>query len=171
MLESRNCRKHCVFPCEDGSVGLHLGEARGNPLQGARGESLDEEGGVAKVSEADRNALQTREDIWSKSGAFVIAGASCPQNNCMYRQSHNSNFLQHILTSCEEQKTSEDKLEESIIDDLRTLMNMELSQKVGSDPRDSASSTNDHHKVTHGHTTDIETTNDMARTVVIYVQM
>ena len=37
-------------------------------LQCARVDSLQEEGGVADISEADRDAMEAREDFWSMSG-------------------------------------------------------------------------------------------------------
>ena len=40
-----------------------LGEARSDPLQSARDDSLQEECGVADTSEADRDAMDAREDF------------------------------------------------------------------------------------------------------------
>ena len=41
-----------------------MGEARGDPLQSAWDETLQEEG-VADFSEADRHAMVAKEDFWS----------------------------------------------------------------------------------------------------------
>ena len=49
-----------------------LGEARSDPLQCARGDSLQEEGGVTDFSEADRDAVEAREDFWSVSGFIFL---------------------------------------------------------------------------------------------------
>ena len=46
------------------------GEARGDPLQSARGDSA-REGGGANISEADRDAMEAREDFWSISEKFI----------------------------------------------------------------------------------------------------
>ena len=54
--------------------------------QCARGDSLQEEGGVAEFSEADRDAMEAREDVWSMSGEFIYRHNVVPENNCMYRE-------------------------------------------------------------------------------------
>ena len=54
-----------------GGVPSTLGEARNDFSQSARDNSLQEEGGVADVSEADRDAMEAREDFWSMSGEFI----------------------------------------------------------------------------------------------------
>ena len=48
-----------------------MGEARCDPLQSARCDSLQEEGGVADFSEADRDAMEVMEDFWSMSGENI----------------------------------------------------------------------------------------------------
>ena len=40
-------------------------------LQCARVDSLQEEGGVADISEADRDAMEAREAFWSMSGDSI----------------------------------------------------------------------------------------------------
>ena len=47
-----------------------LGEARSDPLQSARSDSLQEEGGVADFSEAESGAMKARKDSRSMSGDF-----------------------------------------------------------------------------------------------------
>ena len=37
----------------------------------AQGVSLQDEGGVAGLSEAHRDAVEAREDFWSMSGEFI----------------------------------------------------------------------------------------------------
>ena len=69
-----------------------LGEVKGDRLQSAGSDSWEEEGGVADFSEADRDALEAREAFWSMSTV------SCPENNCMYRKSHNSQIRLNTLT-------------------------------------------------------------------------
>ena len=78
------------------STPLFLAMRGVNPLQ--------EEGGVADISEADRDAMEARKDLWSKSGDVFIATASCPKNNCMYRKSLHSQTRSNSLTPREKQK-------------------------------------------------------------------
>ena len=50
-----------------GGVPSTLAEARGDPVQNAKGSSLQKESGVADFSEADRDAVEATEDFWSMS--------------------------------------------------------------------------------------------------------
>ena len=54
-----------------GEVPSVLSEARGDPLQCPRSDSLHEAGGGADFSEADRDAMELRKDFWSISGEFI----------------------------------------------------------------------------------------------------
>ena len=58
-----------------------MGEARRDPFQSARDNSLQEDGGVADFSDADCGAMEAREDFWSMFGEFLlIATMSCLEN-------------------------------------------------------------------------------------------
>ena len=69
-----------------GEVRSTCGESRSDPLRIAKGHSLQEEGGVADLSEVDCDAIEEREGFWSMSGKMFIAFVSCPENNGMYRR-------------------------------------------------------------------------------------
>ena len=72
-VEREKKQETYIFSCADGfykqkksrttSNGgstVHFGRSEGYLLQSARGESLQEEGGVAVVSDADRDAMEAR---------------------------------------------------------------------------------------------------------------
>ena len=77
LLETRGSRTTSnLTPAESpeprrGESASTVGDARGDPLQCARGDSLQEKTGVADASEADRDAMEVRKDIWSMSGEFI----------------------------------------------------------------------------------------------------
>ena len=62
-------------------------------LQSARGDSLQEEGGV--VDFADRDAMEAREEVWCMSGGIYRHHVTSRE----HRHSHPSQFRQKTLTS------------------------------------------------------------------------
>ena len=63
------------------------GEARGGPWHCARIDSLQEEGGVADFSEADRDAMEARKDFWSLSGGFFPPPYHAQRTTFMHQKS------------------------------------------------------------------------------------
>ena len=127
---------------------------------------VQEEVGVADVSEAGRDASEAWEDFWSMSGEFICLW---PPRSGVYRQSHHSH---------EKQKPNLDNLEESIIDDLWNIEKFELSQEIGADPGGSESSTKRPPQCYSWvdvrltkNSSHIEARNDLVPRVVIYLQM
>ena len=86
-------RRVCGF--DAGGAPSTLGEARGDLLQCARGGSLQDENGLVDTAEADRGAVEAREDFWSVSGDLIYRHHIMPRENCMYRQNHPSQSLQN----------------------------------------------------------------------------
>ena len=92
-LDSRNCRKHSYFFCADGSQDkkvkpyatreLRQGEgvARSDPLQSAKDNPLQAEGGVADSSEVSRRYGSKGRFLvyWN----FSVAKMLCPEHNRM----------------------------------------------------------------------------------------
>ena len=77
-----------------GAVPSTLSVARSGTLQFARRDSLQEEGGGSDVSEADRDAMEARDDLCGVClENLFIATTLCYENNCMYRRSHPSQYL------------------------------------------------------------------------------
>ena len=84
-----------------------------------RKDSLHEEGGHADISEADRDVVEAREDIWSMSGEFVdrhYVGAR-KKSVCTDRVliSNSSNKDIHVVRETE---TKLDTEEDNVMDDL-----------------------------------------------------
>ena len=66
------------------------GEARGGPWHCARIDSLQEEGGVADFSEADRDAMEARKDFWSLSGGFFPPPYHAQRTTFMHQKSQHT---------------------------------------------------------------------------------
>ena len=60
-----------VASSDAGGVPSALGEASDDPFQCAKSDSLQEEGGVADFSEADRDAKAARRDFWSMTCGYI----------------------------------------------------------------------------------------------------
>ena len=119
-----------------------LSEARRDPLQCAKDDSLQQEFAVAVFF---LKLIATQRKRGNMSGVrlvnLFIATMSCPENGRMYRQSQHSQS-RWKLTSWDKHKPIRTNLERAV-----TLKETAFSLKVGSDPRDSASWTSVHHKV------------------------
>ena len=63
------------------------------------GDPLQEEGEVADISEADRDAVEPREDFWSMSGEYLSPPCHAQRRIVCTEQSHHSQILQNISTS------------------------------------------------------------------------
>ena len=86
---THNVKLHAIRESRDSTLGKYslLWTRQGSdPFQSARDNSLQEEGGISDSSEADRDAMEAG-----------VATTSCPENNCMYRKSHHSQFLKKTL--------------------------------------------------------------------------
>ena len=119
-----------------------LSEARRDPLQCAKDDSLQQEFAVAVFF---LKLIATQRKRGNMSGVrlvnLFIDTMSCPENGRMYRQSQHSQS-RWKLTSWDKHKPIRTNLERAV-----TLKETTFSLKVGSDPRDSASWTSVHHKV------------------------
>ena len=124
-----------------GGVPSTLGEARSDPLQSARCDSLREENGDANISEADRDDMEARTEFMCMCGDIYIYiyiyiyifkykhisfHLSPPYHaqrtiNCMYRMSHQAHFRQKYIKVVRQTRTNLDNLEVSAIDDLRII--------------------------------------------------
>ena len=64
---------HDVKPCAttESKASTWRDEVRGDSLQSAKSSSLQEEGALADCSEADRDAMESREDFWNMSGELI----------------------------------------------------------------------------------------------------
>ena len=85
LLELKNLIES--FDAED--VPSIVGEARGASLQCASGGSVQGEGGVADISEPDRDAVEAREDFWIMSGEFLYRNHVMSRENCMLEANEN----------------------------------------------------------------------------------
>ena len=77
--QRQTLRHERVEMFDAGRVPSTLGEARGDPLQSARSDFLQGGDGVADYAEADRYAMEAREDFRSCLVFFFVATMSCPQ--------------------------------------------------------------------------------------------
>ena len=64
------------------------------PSSSAKGDSLQEEGSVADISEADREAVDAKEDVWSMSGDFTYRHHVVPREKLYVPKE--SSFLTHM---------------------------------------------------------------------------
>ena len=63
--------------------GFSSRRGEGDNLLDARGDSSQEEGGIADVSEPDRVAVVIGGDLWILSGKFIISPPRCaPSKSC-----------------------------------------------------------------------------------------
>ena len=125
-----------------------LGEARGDPLQSARGSSLPEEGAVA-VSAADRDAMEAREDFRSIFGE-VIYRHHVRLRKQLYAPKESSFPMRVKFIDVVRQKPTWTPSKRGSSMMHGTLMKIQLSRNIGADLRASVSSTNAHPKVIHG---------------------
>ena len=134
--QRQTLRHQRVERLDAGGVPSSLGEARRDTLQGARRDPSQEDGGVADASEADRDPMEAREDVWSMSAEFFLSPpCHASENNCMYRKSHHSQFRQNTLTSWGKQKLVWTIGQGPVLLMYGTLVEMKFPLKVGADPR------------------------------------
>ena len=84
---SREQEGHAQRRFDAGGVPSTLGQGRVDFfLQCARWDSLQPERAFADDSEADRDAMEAKEDFWRMSGDLQIVTTFCSEK-CMYRKS------------------------------------------------------------------------------------
>ena len=97
-------RHQRVESLDAGGVPSTLGEARSDPLQCVRDNSLQEEESQTFLK-LIATPWKQKEDVWSVSGEpYLSPPCSCPENTCMYRKSYHSQFRQNTLKSRGKQK-------------------------------------------------------------------
>ena len=125
----------------------------------AQGISLQQEGGVAHFFEADRDPVEEREDIWGLSGNFYLS-PRCPVNKCVCVPKKSSFPISSKYIDIVRQKPIKTISESSIGFTIFRILNMRPHQ--GYSWVDGRLDQNKSH---------IETRNNLARSVVIHVQM
>ena len=121
-------------------VPFTLDEARSDPLQSARNDSSQQEGGVADFFEAGCDALQAREDSWSMTGRLFYRHRVMPREQVHVPKESSCPIPSNHVDVERQTKTNLANFEKSSVNDLWNMdQNIIFSQQLGVDLRDSAS--------------------------------
>ena len=116
--------------------------AQANPQDKKLARNVKPYAGAERVpctlGEARGDLLARRRRSWRMCGIWFIVTMSSPENNCVYRKSHRSQFLVRHIDVVRQQKTIWTIWKRAVSTTDGTLTDEELSQKVGPDPCDSA---------------------------------
>ena len=74
--------------------------------------------GVVDSSEADRDAVEAKEDVWSTSGEIIYHHHVMPREHLYVPKESSFPFPSEYIEVARETKTNLDNVEESSIDDL-----------------------------------------------------
>ena len=96
-----------------------FGEARGDPLQSARDSSLQEEGVVADLSEAEREAVEAREGVLESVWRMNVSSPRYAPRTSVPKEL-TFTILTKYIDVVRQTETYLDNLEECIIDDVWT---------------------------------------------------
>ena len=115
--QHQTLRHQRVEGMDAGGVPSTLGEAMGDPVQSVKGDSLQEEGGVADFSGADRDAVEAREDFWRMAGEFTCRNHVVPSEIVCVPKEPSVPIPLEYTNVVRQTSTDLDNLQESSIDD------------------------------------------------------